>query len=222
MRIKMFISAFFIFLTLSCDNQTITDPYTQESPTKVEKQQNFILVENNNDGMSRRHLEYDSHEIGKLVVDPNYYKQHKFQRGEVIYYKIPAIDKNKYPHLNPPEKNISRVIALPGEVVQIKKGQIYINEKKLNTFYGKISSWGMDQDEYFNSVNQPGTAKCDESCQKSMKDYFNMDMEKFKVLDSHLFVLGDTGSRSIDSQIYGPLPIGNIIGKVLGYEKNNR
>ena len=77
----------------------------------------------------------------------------------------------------------------------------------------------MDEDEYFNTVNQPGTAECNESCQKTMKDYFNMDIEKFKVPDSHLFVMGDTGWRSIDSQIYDTLPIGNVIGKVLGYEK---
>lgn len=221
MRFKMFISFFFIFLTIGCDNRSITDPYTQESPTKVEKQQNYILVENDNDGMSRRHLEYNSQDIGKLVVDPDYYKQHKFQRGEVIYYKVPAIDMNKYPRMTPPEYNVSRVIALPGEVVQIKKGQIYIDGKKLNTFYGKSLSWGMDEEEYFKSVNQPGAAECNESCQKGMKNYFNLDMKKFKVPDNDLFVMGDTWWRSTDSQIFGPLPIGNVNGKVLGYERTD-
>jgi len=33
--------------------------------------------------------------------------------------------------------------------------------------------------------------------------------------------MGDTWWRRIDSQIYGPLPIGNVIGRVQGYEKNN-
>ncbi len=61
--------------------------------------QDFILVENNYDGMSRRNLEYNSQEKGKLVVDPNYYNQNEIKRGEVIYYKTPAIDKNKYPSL---------------------------------------------------------------------------------------------------------------------------
>lgn len=218
MRFKVFISAFFIFLTIGCDNQAIMDPYTQESPAIVEKQQNFILIENDNDGMSRRHFEYDSQEIGKLVVDPNYYKQHKYQRGEVVYYKVPAIDLNKYPRMTPPEYNVSRVIALPGEVVRIKNGQIYVNGKKLNTFYGKSLSWGMDEEEYFKSVNRQGTAVCNESCQKTMKNYFHMDMEKFKVPEGCLFVMGDTWWRSLDSQIFGPLPIGNVNGKVLGYQ----
>lgn len=222
MWFKIFISAFFIFLTIGCDNQTITDPYTQESPKKVEQQQKFILVENNNDGMSRRNLEYDSQEVGKLVVDPNYYKQHKFQRGEVIYYKMPSIDMSKYLRITPPIYNVSRVIALPGEVVQIKKGRIYVNGKKLNTFYGKALSWGMDAEEYFKQINQPGKAECNESCQKTMMDYFNMDMERFEVSDDYLFVMGDTWWRSTDSQIFGPLPFNNVNGKVLGYEIENK
>ncbi len=215
----MIFSVFFILLIVGCEEQNITDHSTQESPAIVEKIQDSILVQNNNDGMSRRNLEYDSQEKGKLVVDPNYFIQNEFKRGEVVYYKTPAIDKSKYPRLNPPEQNISRVIALAGEVVQIKKGQIFVNEKKLNTFYGKALSWGQDEEEYFKTVNQPGAAECNESCQKTMKDYFNMDMEKFKVPDSHLFVMGDTWWRSIDSQIYGLLPFGNVIGKVQGYEK---
>lgn len=217
---KMILSVFFILLCVGCEEQNITDHTTQESPATVEKNQDSILVENNNDGMSRRNLEYDSQVKGKLVVDPNYFNQNDFKRGEVVYYKTPAIDKNKYPRLNPPEYNISRVIALPGEIVQIKKGQIYVNGKKLNTFYGRALSWGLDEEEYFKTVNQPGAAECNEPCQKTMKDYFNMDMKKFKVPNSHLFVLGDTWWRSIDSQIYGPISISNVIGKVQGYEKN--
>ncbi len=122
MRLKMIFSVFFILLIVGCEEQNITDHTTQESPATVEKKQESILVQNNNDGMSRRNLEYDSQEKGKLVVDPNYFNQNEFKRGEVVYYKTPAIDKSKYPRLNPPEQNISRVIALPGEVVQIKKG----------------------------------------------------------------------------------------------------
>ncbi|TXK74615.1 signal peptidase I [Paenibacillus sp. N3.4] len=219
MRYTMLISIFFILFIFGCEEQKLIDYITQESPATVEKKQDFILFENNNDGMSRRNQEYDSQKKGKLVVDPNYYTQNEFKRGEVVYYKTPAIDKKKYPRLNPSEHNISRVIALPGEVVQIKKGQVQVNGKKLNTFYGKALSWGLDEEEYFHSINQPGTAVCDDLCQKTMKNYFNMDMDKFKVPDNHLFVMGDTWWRSIDSQFYGPLPMDLVTGKVLGYEE---
>jgi signal peptidase I len=164
---------FIVLFIVGCEEQNITDQITQESPAIAEKKQDSILVENNNDGMSRRKWEYDSQEVGKkIVVDPKYYNENDFKRGEVIYYKTPEIDR-KNPQANPPENNISRVIALPDEVVQIKKGQVYINGKKLNTFYGKALSWGLEEKEYFNTVNKHGPISCDKSCLKTMKDYFN-------------------------------------------------
>jgi signal peptidase I len=218
--LKMIIGVFIVLFIVGCEEQNITDQMTQESPTIVEKKQDSIMVDNNNDGMARRKWEYDSQEVGKkIVVNPKYYNENDFKRGEVIYYKTPEINRKKYPQVNPPENNISRVIALPGEVVQIKNGQVYINGKKLNTFYGKALSWGQEEKEYFNTVNKNGPISCDKSCLKTMKDYFNMDMEKFNVPEGHLFVMGDNWLRSIDSQIFDFLPIGNVIGNVQGYEK---
>jgi signal peptidase I len=206
----------FLFL-LGCEEQSITDSITQESPQIVVMKQGLITVENHNDGMARRNLEYISENKGNIAVDPNYFNHNDRKRGDVIYYKTPSIDENKYPRLNPPEYNIARVIALPGEEIEIKKGQVYINNKKLDTFYGKALSWGLEEEEYFKTVNKPGSAQCDESCQKTMKEYFNMEMAKVKVPVGHVFVMGDTWWRSIDSQIFGSLPVASIKGRVLGY-----
>jgi len=214
---KSFLIVFFFLFILGCEEQSITDVITQESPKTVIMKQDLITVENHNDGMARRNLEYISKDKGKIAVDPNYFNQNDINRGDVIYYKTPTIDKNKYPSLNPPEYNIARVIALPGEEIEIKKGQVYVNNKRLDTFYGKALSWGLEEEEYFKTVNKPGSAQCDESCQKTMKEYFNMEMAKVKVPEGHVFVMGDTWWRSIDSQIFGSLPAATIKGRVLGY-----
>lgn len=217
MKNKLIISVLIIQMISGCKEQNNTNDTSQEIPTIVAKDHDSILVDNNNDGMSRRQGEYNSQTYGKLVVNPNYYIENKIQRGEVIYYKLPKVDKIKFPRVNPPEFGISRVIALSGELVEIKKGQIYINEKRLKTFYGKISSWGESEEEFFSTINKPGTAICDDVCQKNMREYFNMNVGKFEVPENQLYVLGDTGWRSIDSNIHGPVPISNIIGKVMGY-----
>ena len=44
-----------------------------------------------------------------------------------------------------------------------------------------------------------------------------MAMDKVKVPEEHLFVMGDTWWRSIDSQIFGSLPISMLKGMVVGY-----
>ncbi len=213
---KSITMVFFFLFVLGCEKQSITDLITPESPITIEMNQDLITVENHNDGMARRNLEYISKDKGKIAVDPKYFNQNGINRGDVIYYKTPTIDKNKYPQLNPSENNIARVIALPGEEIEIKKGKVYINGKRLDTFYGKALSWGLEEEEYFKTVNKPGSAQCDE-CQRTMKEYFNMEMDKVKVPKGHLFVMGDTWWRSIDSQIYGSLPVANIKGRVLGY-----
>ncbi|MDU0206022.1 signal peptidase I [Paenibacillus sp. MAH-36] len=217
---KSLVIVFFFLFVLGCSEQSITDSITLELPKRVELKQGLIAIENHNDGMARHNLEYISKDKGKIAVDPNYFKENGYNRGDVIYYKTPAIDTNKYPRLNPPEFNISRVIALPGEVIEIKKGQVYVNDKRLDTFYGKALSWGLEENEYFMTVNKPGSALCDESCQKTMKEYFSMEMNKVRVPEGHLFVMGDTWWRSIDSQIFGSLPFSNVNGRVLGYVSN--
>lgn len=65
--------------------QSLTDITTQETPMAIENNQGYILVTNNNDGMSRRKSEYDSQKVGKLVVDPNQYGEKDIKRGDVIY-----------------------------------------------------------------------------------------------------------------------------------------
>ncbi|WP_020619222.1 signal peptidase I [Paenibacillus daejeonensis] len=217
MKKSIAIMMFFILIVIGCEEPTITDLLTQEVPETVEMNENLIAVEHHNDGMARSNLEYISKDRGEIAVDPNYFQQNDIKRGDVIYYKTPTIEKSEYSHLNLPEYNITRVIALPNEEIEIKKGQVYINDKRLDTFYGKALSWGLEEEEYFKTLNKPGSGQCDESCMKAMKDYFNMEMDKVNVPEGHLFVMGDTWWRSIDSQIYGPLPVDNIKGKVLGY-----
>jgi signal peptidase I len=52
-----------------------------------------------------------------------------------------------------------------------------------------------------------------------MKEFFNMNLASTHIPENHLFVLGDTWWRSIDSQFFSSLSQENVIGKVLGYEK---
>jgi signal peptidase I len=44
-------------------------------------------------------------------------------------------------------------------------------------------------------------------------------MVKIKIPKEHIFVLGDNWERSVDSRHFGPVPLKNIQGKVLGVTK---
>lgn len=181
----------------------------------------MYTIEHYSDSMVRGKFDYLSSEHGKIVIDPNYYDANEFKRGDVIYFKTPSFKYDKNPDLIPNKENIARVVALAGETIEIKKGQVYINNRKLDTFYGKALSRGLNEKQYFSNLNRPGSYVCDKECQKEWKQYFNMNAEKIEVPEGSLYVMGDTWWRSVDSQIFGPLAVGNVIGKVLGYEKND-
>ncbi|HEC93857.1 MAG TPA: signal peptidase I [Candidatus Kaiserbacteria bacterium] len=93
----------------------------------------------------------------------------------------------RYPG-NPSIFYIKRIVGLPGETVTIKNGNITITEPN-----------GASR-----TLNEPFISAKDKS--------YNMTD---KLTDTQYFVMGDNRPRSSDSRVWGPLPVHNIIGRVL-------
>jgi signal peptidase I len=113
-----------------------------------------------------------------------------------------------------PEHYIARAVGLPGETVEIINGQVFIDHKKLESFYSKATVRGMGEEEYFEKMD-PSTIENEES----MRSYFATNMKSVKVEENTVFVLVDQWWRGTDSRDFGVLPIDMIKGKVLGYKK---
>lgn len=62
-----------------------------------------------------------------ILVDKISYLIGAPQRGDSVILKFPGDPEHK--------KYIKRVIGLPGETLEIKKGEVFINNKKLDEFY---------------------------------------------------------------------------------------
>ncbi|MGD8625187.1 MAG: signal peptidase I [Anaerolineae bacterium] len=63
-----------------------------------------------------------------LVVSKLDYRLHEPQRGDVIVFLDPRSSDRKL---------IKRIIGLPGEMVQIRNGAVFVNEQRLNEPYIK-------------------------------------------------------------------------------------
>ncbi len=116
-----------------------------------------------------------------LIIDEISYRFHEPERGDVIVFKYPA---------DPSQYYIKRIIGLPLEKVEIKKGQIFI--------YNIENPEGipLDESSYLSGiVTTPG----------------NITAE---LGEEEYFVLGDNRHQSSDSRQWGKLPEGNIIGQV--------
>lgn len=129
------------------------------------------------------------------------------QRGEIITFEEPAkityaaseIDQNN-PVAKYPEKNafqwfvsdflemgkrsyIKRVIALPGEHVEIKEGKVFINGEILEESY-----------------LQPGV----------VTDVAGEGFDNFTVPENYVFAMGDNRNHSTDCRSFGCIPLEEI------------
>lgn len=128
-------------------------------------------------------MEPNFHDHEYLIIDELSYRFTPPERGQVVVFR--------YPH-NPQEYFIKRVIALPGETVQIKDGQVWI----------------------FNADHPNGFAVNEEYLSPDLITYGQSE-EKVEVGTDEYFVLGDNRNASKDSRNFGPVSKNFITGKVL-------
>ncbi len=105
----------------------------------------------------------------------------KPNRGDVIVFIYPEDRKKDF---------IKRLIGLPGDIVEIKSGTVYVNEKPLLDPV-------FNQRYYYNRGD------------------FAKEGEKLVVPENSFFVLGDNSGSSKDSRYWGFVPGDNILGKAI-------
>lgn len=176
----------------------IVDAQTSESLSSVPESENTFTLEWLVDSMDRGNHDLVTSVHGNLVVSKDI---EPLKRGDILYYQMQGEDQ------------LGRIIGLPGETVEIKAGQVYVDGKILNTFYGGATSFGLKKDEYFERVEAENVNI------EEMEKFFNTSMEPITVGENTVFVLVDTWWRGRDSREYGAIPMEELKGKVLGYEE---
>lgn len=188
--------------------ETITDPTTSSVIATVPFTKDFLTAEWLHDAMDRGNHDYETtHSL--LVVDPTV---KTFKRGDVVYYQMPENMRKQNPNI--PEKYLGRIVALPGESIEIINGQVWINEKKLDTFYGKATMRGLEEDEYFKQVDNNRLVN-----EQETRKLFSISVSLTHVKENEVYILVDQWWRGIDSRYFGALEQAEIIGVVLGYEE---
>jgi signal peptidase I len=116
-----------------------------------------------------------------LIIDELSYRFSKPTRGEIVVFRYPN---------DPSEFFIKRIIALPGETVEVSDSQV--------TIYNDLHPNGMILDE---SAYLP-------------KDTITPGRKKTTLGLDEYFVLGDNRDASLDSRTFGPIKSAAIIGRV--------
>lgn len=117
-----------------------------------------------------------------LVINEISYRFQEPSRGEVVVFKNPQNHREYY---------IKRIIGLPGEIIKVENGQVYIQE------IGKDNFIQIEEIDYL---------------PEDTKTFGNIHDLKLK--NNEYFVLGDNRKNSKDSRILGPISRELITGKV--------
>ena len=118
----------------------------------------------------------------RVLVNKLSYDLHDIHRGDIVVFELPK-DKVGPDGI---KDLIKRVVGLPGEVIESRVGQVYIDGKLLKEPYLPAGV----------TTNNP-------------------PIEKQTVPEGHIFVLGDNRDNSADSRFSnrGPIPIKDVVGR---------
>ncbi len=100
----------------------------------------------------------------------------EIERGDLVVFWFPG---------DPSKSYIKRVIGLPGDVVEIRSGTVYVNGKALDEPYVPA--------EYRDRQSRP----------------------PIRIPPDHYYVMGDHRTSSNDSRNWGPVPRNQIYGKAV-------
>jgi len=118
-----------------------------------------------------------------LIINEIDYRFNEPKRGDIVVFRYPR---------NPQEYFIKRLIALPGEKIQFKAGDIYIINKE-----------------------NPGGVLLEESYLPKDLKTFSLSEETVTVGENEYYLLGDNRNSSKDSRSFGPVNKSFFIGKVM-------
>ncbi|MCK4752962.1 MAG: signal peptidase I [Planctomycetes bacterium] len=147
----------------------------------------------------------------RILANKSAYRSIDPKRGDLVVFTNPT---NR--HIN----FIKRVVAIAGDTVEIKDGQLYINNQKLQR--QKLPQTTLDDirikvegeqlnGEVFEEVS--GDAKYKIILAKPPHDKMSHNFEKITVPKHHCFVLGDNRNLSYDSRHFGPILLATIKGR---------
>ncbi|WP_404407088.1 signal peptidase I [Jeotgalibacillus malaysiensis] len=192
--------------------EMMTDPDTPEDIPLIEPTETSLLLEWGLDSMDRGDHHYmTSFHNRLLVVETNGYH---LTRGTVVYFETPASILVQNDLAGPDQ--IARIVGLPGETVEIRDGKVYIDDKRLDTFYGEVHRTGMTHEELL-AIDREDNSN--DYSTEDWYEFFSTDMPPVTVDDDSLFLLADNWGRGYDSRDFGLLKHGGVTGVVMGYEE---
>ena len=182
--------------------------------------------------------------VNKFIFSPGggslpFLPQREIQRGDIIVFKYPGnrvkpeMDASRRPPIKPYQINyVKRVIALPGEKVEFKNNQVFINDQPLAE-HRIIGDSDNDQSAletrefedrkpedkwsvYDSEERMEWVRAGHDLPRRQYEGYeFAIPGKPMIVPDNNFFVMGDSRNNSEDSRYWGFVPRELVIGRAM-------
>lgn len=120
----------------------------------------------------------------RVLINKLSYRFHDVHHGDIVVFRKPNTARAQQCYAEDDiEDLIKRVVALPGETVELKDGQLYVNDEPVKESYIK-----------------PGSGAGD-------------PLPRTQVPPGSVWVMGDNREQSRDSRCAGPIPEKDILGR---------
>jgi len=149
------------------------------------------------------------------------------KRGEVIVFEYPG-DREQFGE-DEPVYFVKRCVALPGDWVEIRSGEVYVNDLRMETLPNallasdhykarRVPSKGQLIDLDPSSVEEWKPIVLREGYEVSTNEHGAIFVdgkpeETYRIEQDYYFVMGDNRENSLDSRFWGFVPEKNIVGE---------
>jgi len=144
----------------------------------------------------------------RLTASKIAYRKTEPKRGDVILFKNPADRTMNY---------IKRIVALGGDTVEIRNGELLINDRALERQWIQKKTLTIGEKKLEGDIYRETNGDCRYQVfiSKETSDAANAerDFGPVTVPQYQCFVMGDNRNHSIDSRNFGSISIGAIKGK---------
>ncbi len=133
------------------------------------------------------------------------------RRGDVIVFRQPTPPYHDY---------VKRVVAVAGDAIEIRGGQIILNGQAVSrTTAGAQTVWDRDANFEPQAFHAEAFTETLEGQTYTVLRDPSVDADAaafgpFVVPSDHVFVLGDNRDHAYDSRAWGPVPLGNLVGRL--------